>query len=114
MRYYNSNLGRFIQKDFLFYYFPQNLYIYSFNLLLIYYDPFGLYGRWVQLKLSPLGDWAWEEISCDNPISSSDCQELCLTISFCEDCCRTVYDGRWDDPGFKQCLKGCSFRVTIY
>ncbi len=40
MRYYNSYLGRFMQKDMVIYY--DNLYFYGLNDPLNHWDPFGL------------------------------------------------------------------------
>ncbi len=74
MRYYNSSLGRFIQKDHIsnIIYFK-----YAFNNPSNIYDPFGEYGFWIAIMgvtccsgLFPNPDQAFQKY-CDN------CQRCC-------------------------------------
>jgi RHS repeat-associated protein len=107
LRYYNIELGRFTQKDLIFIK-NSNAYIYTINNPINLIDPFGLYGRWINLFLPSPGGSAFAGSSCDNPGSNADCKYLCITIGSCEACCRTLYKNDWQSMDFELCLSYCA------
>ncbi len=98
MRYYNSYLGRFMQKDLIK---EDNAFIYVRNSPLIYFDPLGLYREGGMIPTLMEGSTGKSGYKCYHATSS--CK------SPCRYCC--IYDNNGDLAGF---ITTCQCDYLIY
>ncbi len=108
MRYYCSDLGRFIYKDFI-----KNKFLFSYakNNPLKFRDMFGLLPEWFQRFFwVPLifADEPTEYYDrCVSPRSDSDCTIYCSNKESCENCCMILYPYSSQASQLARCLSLC-------